>query len=258
MWRCAVCTYTDNPMEYPVCKLCSALPPERPPSPNPPIFQAPAPLMVTPRTIRALQTKHSVIPHPPQKNTYIRNRTKVSSEEEMDPLGIGLQSRIVHKLPLEDSSAIPRIKRNKKKKDDGIPSTDLHAHASLTSTLRPGDTLHSASKSGLDILKGVDETAEFTSTGIGGFISKGVSKIAAFSRRRAQSNEDLHVMGDGYNHVTQSRSRSPFGRKRNDQKQMVVNNKRNISVANMPKKQQEKIARRLGGLLLSIYLIFEQ
>merc|ERR1712228_405863 len=31
-WACSVCTFNENPIDYPVCKMCSALPPERPPS----------------------------------------------------------------------------------------------------------------------------------------------------------------------------------------------------------------------------------
>lgn len=28
-WKCSVCTFTENPADYPICKMCSALPPEQ-------------------------------------------------------------------------------------------------------------------------------------------------------------------------------------------------------------------------------------
>ena len=34
-WTCAVCTFAGNPIDHPVCKICGALPPTRPPTPEP-------------------------------------------------------------------------------------------------------------------------------------------------------------------------------------------------------------------------------
>merc|ERR1712087_1068958 len=69
-------------------------------------------------------------------------------------------------------------------------------------------------------------------SGIGGFFGKVVNGWSA--RKRAQSTDDESG--------SKSRSRSPFGKKKEEKKEP----KRNISVATMPKKQQEKIAKRLS------------
>ena len=85
---------------------------------------------------------------------------------------------------------------------------------------------------------GVEVNDANNKSGIGGWFGKVYNNVA---RRRAQSSENNEL--SPYNNSHRNRSKSP-----QNLKNIKENTKRNISVATMPQKQQEKIAKRLNGL----------
>ena len=104
-WQCSVCTFAENPIEYPVCKVCSALPPERPPSPNPPLARLPDHMNQPPQrslynqqqdALRRLSNSH--------KNSNPNQQpSNITDEEETDPLG-HQKSVSITKFPIMDDS----------------------------------------------------------------------------------------------------------------------------------------------------------
>ena len=82
---------------------------------------------------------------------------------------------------------------------------------------------------------------EYKSSGIGGWFGKVYNGV----RRRAQSTENSGTLSPN---GARSRSKSPRGLGRIREEKSNNSSKRNISVATMPKKQQQKIAKRLDGL----------
>eukprot|EP01083_Nonionella_stella_P092556 259152_1 len=169
-WQCPICTFSENPMSRPVCKMCSALPPEQPPSPN-----------VAPADASTDIIKQKAAPIDKQIHTI--------EEIDTDPLGHQKSTSITHMAMVDESKVMKQEQLRGLQAHDVVP--DLPAEAVV--------------KSGGGIF------------GFFGKVSNGWS-----SRKRSQS-EDV----------------------KQDKEQLKD---RNISVATMPKKQEEKIAKRLGGL----------
>merc|ERR1712228_776579 len=86
-WACSVCTFNENPIDYPVCKMCSALPPERPPS---------ASSDNLPQNKKKEKTK---------QNKAVSKHILDESIDEMDPLG-HQRSTSVTKVSIMDESTV--------------------------------------------------------------------------------------------------------------------------------------------------------
>merc|ERR1712228_764852 len=241
-WACSVCTFNENPIDYPVCKMCSALPPERPPS-----------------------ASSDNLPQKKKEKTkkVSKHILDESIDVEMDPLG-HQRSTSVTKVSIMDESTVHNNQQsnNNQKAQDLLGLIPKKAPNPSLLQINGGVGYHNATASGQNILRGMrpydvpdlppesmqqkNEKKSIANmgvevgknkgkeSGIGGFFGKVVNGWSA--RKRAQSTDDESG--------SKSRSRSPFGKKKEEKKEP----KRNISVATMPKKQQEKIAKRLSGL----------
>ena len=107
-WQCSVCTFAENPIEYPVCKVCSALPPERPPSPNPPVPSQPKQSQPPQKSLyQQQQDALHQISNPQLHGNSNSNKHNIPSipdpDEETDPLG-HQKSASITRLPILDES----------------------------------------------------------------------------------------------------------------------------------------------------------
>mmetsp|Transcript_20524 Transcript_20524/g.32665 ORF Transcript_20524/g.32665 Transcript_20524/m.32665 type:complete len:1240 (-) Transcript_20524:181-3900(-) len=310
-WQCSVCTFAENPIEYPVCKVCSALPPERPPSPNPPFNRGqPSPKQQIPSTEKSLFQEQEEALDVLSNSHLNGNQTKKVPianlmDEETDPLG-HQKSTSITQLPIMDQSSSHR-KVNNNNNSNAAPaalidfgfdenvtnnmsamSKSMPVQSGLLPSFDPSPELppefdepdkvepprrkvpaaNNSSNAGsnkpiadLGVDLNADDSAnQNKSGGIGGFFGKVYSGWNQ-RRTRAQSSDNSLSPDSSQKMKDRTRSKSPFGRRSSRDESGGANNskdkgaaandsgsKRNISVATMPKKQQEKIAKRLGGL----------
>merc|ERR1712154_212443 len=183
-WQCSVCTFNANPIDYPVCKMCSALPLEQPPSPNAEIKE------------RQNQKK-------PMKEK------KMEELIEMDPLG---QSSKIPEVPIMDKSFASNKSQTMLAVQGGV---GYHAASrsgqNIIKGLEPNDKnieipdLPPEKKEEKELFIKKEKEKEIKGTGISGFVGKLYNGWSA--RRRAQSTLD-----DQSEH--RARSKSPFNKKK--------------------------------------------
>ena len=229
-WVCSVCTFSENPIDYPVCKMCSALPPERPPSVGNNNNNSPQQIMQ--KNVKKASTTTTT-----KKSKHILDE---SIDMEMDPLG-HQRSNSVKKLSIMDESALNKSDKHKQAKaQDLLGLIPKEAPNPSLMQVRGGVGYHNATHSGQNIIRGVapyevpdlppesvqqqhkNEKKSIANmgvevngknkareSGIGGFFGKVVNGWSA--RKRAQSTDDDPSNG-------RIRSRSPFGKKKDDKK----------------------------------------
>eukprot|EP00485_Elphidium_margaritaceum_P023189 CAMPEP_0202711498 /NCGR_PEP_ID=MMETSP1385-20130828/23297_1 /ASSEMBLY_ACC=CAM_ASM_000861 /TAXON_ID=933848 /ORGANISM="Elphidium margaritaceum" /LENGTH=1249 /DNA_ID=CAMNT_0049371245 /DNA_START=57 /DNA_END=3806 /DNA_ORIENTATION=+ len=314
-WQCAVCTFASNPIEYPVCKVCSALPPQAPPSPPPPADaaagnkqQATGKLYAQQQqALDALSVSHlngaaalepvvaaaaAAVDGFPIANGAVNKRlskkrnsnikfTAKKEKVETGPLGHHKKASITE-LPMLDQSKSSKKKTAAPAGAAGAENavvdfnfSDDQAQQQSSSSPAKGKVFYGdipdlpmdgdaddkpsgpapavpAAADGTIASLGSDIQAQNEANkSVGGGIGSFLGNL--YRRARAQST-DISAPNSAFSAEHQrarARSKSPFaggGGGKNGSNASQPNEKRNISVATMPKKQQERIAKRLNGL----------